>query len=99
MERYVGKHQKEPGHQTRDTPSPVDNVRSPGPRTVTAEVPGSVALISDAESGFKVLLKQTDRDILSATTNPGQEFFEALPGADTVGPAGVWVFQFMDGGP
>jgi hypothetical protein len=30
MERYVGKHQKEPGHQTRDTASPVDNVRSPG---------------------------------------------------------------------
>ena len=29
MERYVGKHQKEPGHQTRDTASPVDNVRSP----------------------------------------------------------------------
>ncbi len=32
MERYVGKHQKEPGHQTRDTASPVDNVRSPGDR-------------------------------------------------------------------
>jgi RNA repair pathway DNA polymerase beta family len=30
MERYVGKHQKVPGHQTRDTASPVDNVRSPG---------------------------------------------------------------------
>jgi hypothetical protein len=30
MERYVGKHQKEPGHQTRDTALPVDNVRSPG---------------------------------------------------------------------
>jgi hypothetical protein len=29
MERYVRKHQKEPGHQTRDTASPVDNVRSP----------------------------------------------------------------------
>jgi hypothetical protein len=29
MERYAGKHQKEPGHQTRDTPSPVDYVRSP----------------------------------------------------------------------
>ena len=29
MERYVGKHQKEPGHQPRDTASPVDNVRSP----------------------------------------------------------------------
>jgi len=27
-----GKHQKEPGHQTRDTASPVDNVRSPGHR-------------------------------------------------------------------
>ena len=26
MERYVGKHQKEPGHQTRDTASPVNNV-------------------------------------------------------------------------
>ena len=25
-----GKHQKEPGHQARDTASPVDNVRSPG---------------------------------------------------------------------
>jgi len=25
-----GKHHKEPGHQTRDTASPVDNVRSPG---------------------------------------------------------------------
>jgi integrase len=33
MERYVGKHQKEPGHQTRDTASPVDNVRSPGDTT------------------------------------------------------------------
>ena len=32
MERYVGKHQKEPGHQTRDTASPVDNVRSPDAR-------------------------------------------------------------------
>jgi isoamylase len=31
MERYAGKHQKEPGHQTRDTASPVDNVRSPDP--------------------------------------------------------------------
>jgi RimJ/RimL family protein N-acetyltransferase len=30
MERYFGKHQKEPGHQTCDTASPVDNVRSPG---------------------------------------------------------------------
>ena len=30
MERYVGKPQKEPGHQTRDTASPIDNVRSPG---------------------------------------------------------------------
>jgi hypothetical protein len=29
MERYVRKHQKEPAHQTRDTASPVDNVRSP----------------------------------------------------------------------
>ena len=29
MERYAGKHQKEPGHQTRDTASPVDYVRSP----------------------------------------------------------------------
>ena len=29
MERYVGEYQKEPGHQTRDTASPVDNVRSP----------------------------------------------------------------------
>ena len=36
MERYVRKHQKEPGHQTRDTASPVDNVRSPG------DNPGSV---------------------------------------------------------
>jgi hypothetical protein len=34
MERYVRKHQKEPGHQARDTASPVDNVRSPEPRTV-----------------------------------------------------------------
>jgi hypothetical protein len=34
MERYVGKHQKEPGHQTRDTASPVDYVRSPGPSTL-----------------------------------------------------------------
>ena len=32
MERYVGKHQKEPGHQTRDTASPVDYVRSPEDR-------------------------------------------------------------------
>jgi hypothetical protein len=31
MERYVGKPQKEPGHQTRDTASPIDNVRSPEP--------------------------------------------------------------------
>ena len=30
MERYVGKHQKEPGHRTRDTGSPVDIFRSPG---------------------------------------------------------------------
>jgi hypothetical protein len=30
MERHVRKHQKEPGHQTCDTASPVDNVRSPG---------------------------------------------------------------------
>jgi hypothetical protein len=30
MERYAGQHQKEPGHQTRDTASPVDRVRSPG---------------------------------------------------------------------
>src|SRR5690348_17348072 len=29
MERYFGKQQKEPGHQTRDTASPVDNVSSP----------------------------------------------------------------------
>ena len=29
MERYVGKHQKEPGHQTRDTAPPVDNVKEP----------------------------------------------------------------------
>ena len=29
MEGYVGKHQKEPGHPTRDIASPVDNVRSP----------------------------------------------------------------------
>jgi len=33
MERYAGKHQKEPGHQARDTPSPVDYVRSPGHET------------------------------------------------------------------
>ena len=32
MERYVGKHQKGPGHQTRDTASLVDNVRSPEAR-------------------------------------------------------------------
>jgi hypothetical protein len=31
MERYVGKPQKEPGRQTRDTASPIDNVRSPEP--------------------------------------------------------------------
>ena len=35
MERYVGKHQKEPGHQTRDTASSLDNVRSPEPLTGT----------------------------------------------------------------
>jgi len=29
MERYVGKHHKEPGHLTRDNTSPLDNVRSP----------------------------------------------------------------------
>jgi hypothetical protein len=29
MKRYAGKHQKEPGHLTRDTTSPVDYVRSP----------------------------------------------------------------------
>jgi len=39
MERYVRKHQEEPGHHTRDTASPVDNVRSPG---------DSVTLRSDA---------------------------------------------------
>ena len=39
MERYAGKHQKEPGHQTRDTASPVHNVRSPGdtPETVSRD--------------------------------------------------------------
>ena len=31
MKRYAGKHQKEPGHLTRDTTSPVDYVRSPEP--------------------------------------------------------------------
>ena len=41
MERYVGKHQKEPGHQTRDTASPVDNVRSPEPTDLMA-VPDEV---------------------------------------------------------
>jgi hypothetical protein len=30
-ERYAGKHQKEPGHEPRDTPSPGDYVRSPEP--------------------------------------------------------------------
>jgi hypothetical protein len=29
MERYVGEHQKEPGHRTRDTAVPIDDVRSP----------------------------------------------------------------------
>lgn len=32
-EQYAGKHQKEPGHELRDTPSPGDYVRSPGPCT------------------------------------------------------------------
>jgi hypothetical protein len=40
MERYVGKHQKEAGHQTRDIASPVDYVRSPGvgADSVTCEI-------------------------------------------------------------
>ena len=43
MERYVGKHQKEPGHQTRDTASPVDNVRSPGLKAVRNHVSAVLA--------------------------------------------------------
>ena len=43
MERYVGKHQKEPGHQTRDTASPVDYVKSPGARPGRARRGGAVA--------------------------------------------------------
>jgi hypothetical protein len=31
-EQYAGKHQKEPGHEPRDTPSPGDYVRNPGAR-------------------------------------------------------------------
>src|SRR5947208_2694143 len=34
MKQYAGKHQKEPGHLTCDTTSPVDNVRSPDDSTV-----------------------------------------------------------------
>jgi hypothetical protein len=48
MERYVGKHQKEPGHQTRDTASPVDNVRSPElHRPDTPRVARALALLID----------------------------------------------------
>ena len=38
MGRYVGKHQKEPGHQTRDTAPPVDNVGARGLRLLYAGI-------------------------------------------------------------
>jgi hypothetical protein len=55
----AAKHQKEPGHQTRDTPSPVDYVRSPGVQEEIAEDYGvSQPTISRAISAITPLLVQ-----------------------------------------
>jgi hypothetical protein len=45
VERYVGKHQKEPGHQTRDTASPLDNVRSPGAYEPSSTYPAGLVIL------------------------------------------------------
>jgi transposase-like protein len=57
-----GKHQKEPGHQARDTASSVDYVRSPGDRAGTFEpllVPKRSGRIADGLDDMVISLYAT----------------------------------------
>jgi hypothetical protein len=67
MERYVGKHQKEPGHQTRDTASPVDNVRSPDPLTAHDQ---PIAAPAPVRAAWRTLTRHIDSTV--AATHLGR---------------------------
>jgi hypothetical protein len=54
MERYVGKHEKEPGHQTRDTASPVDNLRSPEDAVLSRGAAPAPAIVVEGSAAVSV---------------------------------------------
>ena len=66
-----GKHQKEPGHQTRDTASPVDNVRSPGHRIAIWRRRSSITLDHDGARRLQIFHKRPACYCISSGGAPG----------------------------
>ena len=77
MERYAGKHHKEPGHQPCDTPSPSNYVRSPGDGVATGD---SVTTSNLAKQAPPHMTNDSLSALRMAIPGPGLRRFAARSG-------------------